>query len=681
MTEGGESIRPEGVVSRPEGGPRSIERLTFSQARERLNKVKERYGEERVPARENLEERIKTLEEEFREKSGLRTVDLGLQYLKEDFEKLKTEEDKEKFIEDAKKRTEQVLAGELEAEEPYRGLRRHVWERGIAGLETVGKKFQPRKEGQGYYPWSTPETTGKTPLKVGTTEGPVQRSENDRLSKAIENLSISIGDLKARLEQGGLISPGPTPEEIMTKPMQMILEALERQTAMFGDTLGRVDPRIEKSRWVDAECSQEFYTRFTPTMEPRFYKELRTSEDRDEWDARWRLARAAFIKKICSGQPDKLIENQDLIELTKEQMETLYGIPGVKEALQWYVKAIVRGETRINGETILDCESGKEFKKFREKLREHLQSSVFGITPDQRSSMTEEESIELESKLKSVDAIAWNWIFCSNLVESIDSRYSFSGTRHDHLAPALCSDDLRAVFHPQEKFENKCLSGLEWGAFGKWGQIQVEKIIETFGFKDKEDKIFFKAAPSREKFWMAKIDGDSLIIYTPECYPSTSLKSFFEEYKDGKKGRPLLQRLLDGEDIHWAEVQADLWKTSYVTVRLRKAVALAEYFAGRVPFEFEKEGKDREWVIPLLDIFRRLHLDNLGKEEFHNLKSWVLRASLGGVKKPNERTLTEPPVLSPGDLPFIAIRLRNARLDYLERGSLGDWNGEGLDIW
>ena len=49
----------------------------------------------------------------------------------------------------------------------------------------------------------------------------------------------------------------------------------------------------EKERWVDVELQQDFYTRFTPNVEPKFYTRL-SSEKRKEWDTRWQLARAAL---------------------------------------------------------------------------------------------------------------------------------------------------------------------------------------------------------------------------------------------------------------------------------------------------------------------------------------------------------------------------------------------------
>lgn len=489
------------------------------------------------------------------------------------------------------------------------------------------------------------------------TESPTERVLGD--------LTVQLGDLiKVLQQEGELRQAAVVPGQPLT--------AAQSQTAELRDIFGRLDPEKEKARWVDVEYSQEFYTRFTPNMEPHFYTMLEKTSERAEWDARWKLARAAFWKKVYSAFPEKLAENQDLIELTKEQMEILYTLPGVKEALKWYAETIVNSAPLRNkdgkevhgdgkevqpGErpmTILDCKSGDDFEKFREAMRGSLgEKKIWDEGRWVREGSKEDERPERrelsELEKKSADAIAWNWIWCGNLIESIDSRYAVrnkeivedrSGItgRHGGLAPALCSDDLRAVFHPQEKFEDKCSQGLEWGVFGKWGQTQVDRIKERVRFKKGGDEVLvFVGANSPNDYWKEKRTNETKIIegkekriiriYSPECYPVVSLRSFFEEYD-------LVDQILKGE-IDWDQMKADLWKTSYVTVKMRKAISLFENFTS-------PDGKPG-WSRKLLDSYRRLGLDDLlGKRRFHNLKVWAVWANFGGVGRPQESTFTLP---------------------------------------
>ena len=552
----------------------------------------------------------------------------------------------------------------------------------------------------------------------------------DKVVQAAESMSTTTQELLNLMRNSGQLQPSLTPEQIVQMTATQIstfLTAYSRQeNERLRGLFGRLPPELEESRWVDVEYDQEFYTRFQPNQEPNFYTALGT-EQRKIWDARWRLARAAYVKKVLGAQPEKLCENQDLIELTKEQMETLYQTPGVKHALEWYASAIVLPvrEQKVGGKILLDCESGKDLEEFRKIMRENLNGVQKwdkmrligeGRTEAEAEQKAQERELS-EAEKKSADAIAWNWICCGNLVESIDSRYSvvkikiretevdkwrrrgafirerryqndrgetvrtytaiIKGLgRHENLAPAVCSDDLRAVFHPQEKAEDKYRNNQEWGNFGRWGAAQLRRIKNEFreyfdGERDKKKraKIVFEPARIKEEFWVARfeerneeIEGErkttrEVIVKAPECYPVISMKSFFETYQDSDSRKTtLLEKLISGQPIDWKEVQADPWKTNYLTVRLRKAVGFFGVFTVA-----SKEG----WARALLDIYTRLNskevlkdyyegtLDlptqRLGQEaerlayyHFHNLKVWADYAVQGGVGRPQDRLVTDP---------------------------------------
>jgi len=415
----------------------------------------------------------------------------------------------------------------------------------------------------------------------------------------------------------------------------------EQQRQLF-ETSRRWPPEKEREHWVDVEWDQEIYTRFVPTMEPMFYQELPFEERRD-WDARWQLARAAHWKKVHYASPKELAEDLDWIQLTNtvEQTERLYNIEGVKQSLEWYADEIVNGTTKIADEgsgeeeefCLVECESEAEFNEFREKLRDYLTRSVFGISEEAESQMSEEERQELRIKVKGADAIAWNWIWCSNLIESVDSRYSLQGPRrlrrrHAWL-PALCSEALRTVYHPQERFEDECANGFEWGAFGKWGMIQLERIKKRFNV-ERED-IIFRAAESPRNFWQAiETKEGEVIVSVPECYPTTSMKSFWETYSDDSQGKvSLLERLLRKEKIDWDRVQSDLLEKDHFFLISKKAAGLLEYFNPGKPAELSRL---RDWTDPLIDILNRLGLFNNEK-----LKSWAIYASKSGVVSVNKK--------------------------------------------
>lgn len=497
-----------------------------------------------------------------------------------------------------------------------------------------------------------------------------------------ENLLKAFKDQKITFEQ--LLNLSQKPVEVLT------------------DSFKRVPPKEERKRWVDVEYRQEFWTKFTPSMEPRFYTELEEGERR-LFDTRWQLARAAYFKKATVASPEKMIENQDLIMLGMEQMEKLYKIPGVQQALEWYAKKIVLNKS------FWDCENEIKFEQIRKEMREFIKKNASGI----KKVKDKEEQKRLA---KDADAVAWNWMWVSNLVESVDSRYSGSASRgrHDGLPGVLASDDLRAVFHSLEKFENKCTKGQEWGVFGKWGVIQlsniqkeiegeinkkeinkkIEEVKNKIKFDNKKDKIeqkwLFRGASSFQNFW--RYDSTEIEIkedkpgyrvinvnhkvFAPECYPTTSMRSFWEEMPakdDGFKKElvesgelnsgeklTLLHYLLYGKEIHWREIKSAFW-VDYIPIKLNKAVQLLKYFKGEARLI---ETKENEWVKPLIDIFVRLKLDK--NKNFHNLKVWSVYSGLGGVLQPESKI---PSIsLRFMDRSVMGERLKRPEVRFLEKG-------------
>ncbi len=445
-------------------------------------------------------------------------------------------------------------------------------------------------------------------------------------------------DIEQRIQ---ILNWGSIPEEdiypLALKAVNSEVEAENQHlsrghTAALVESLGGGSPEQERERWTDVEYEQGFYTRFQPDHEPRFYKNMGKKE-RDEYDARWQLARAAFFKGATSSFPEKQIENQDLTMMKKEQLERLWEIPGVKQMVRTYCVSLVNPNSAF-----WKIKDEKGFEEFRVRKRNQALGSM-GLS---------------DLSQKEADAIAWNLIWVSNLVESLDSRYNSkgSGERHGNLPGILVSDDIRATFHPQEKFEDKCTKRQEWGPFGKWGKTQVGRIKQELKFREGEN-IQYRAARTKSEYWSSRrvgnIEENHIEIFVPECYPTTTMKSFLEEIKvevvaSGEKHSLLdviLGKVPGVNDINWDEVDADPW-IGYLPIKLNKTVKLVDYFAGKTPLEIDKPSGTKAWADPLIDIYTRLGFNDPKKDEsfkrwFHNLKVWVAYTSTGGVKNPNNR--------------------------------------------
>lgn len=490
--------------------------------------------------------------------------------------------------------------------------------------------------------------------------------------------------------------------------LDQLLGVSQRQTRDLIENLRKVDPTEERERWVDVEYKQQFYTRFTPNLEPRFYTELKTVEERALWDARWQLARAAFVKMATSAFPDKYRENQDLSLLGKEQMERLYRMPGTKKMLEAFAQSIFNGKkvTFSDGREVgfWDVQDQDSFDQFRRLLRdEALDDSDFSGIDEVRQikgkGREEERKRRIDLMKKEADVVAWNLMWVSNLTESSDSRYSRSQVGYSHMMPtSLVAGEYKYVLHPQERFEGKCMSGHFYGAFGEWGATQIEKVTEKIGFNRADDEIWFTAATRQLDYWTGKELSDKeikagggrrspnkkgkvFLVSVPECYPTVSAKSFWEfvELRNEKgKKRSLLDFLMKGDEIPWSGgggytegVGQDAWP-AYINGNFHKAYQIMEYFNGEKPLE---ERKEVEWTRPILELFVRLKFndgsmpikpseDFASALTFHNLKVWAVFASRGGVRNPRARMVSNP--LDFMDRKVMENRLAKHRMRYLD---------------
>jgi len=492
-----------------------------------------------------------------------------------------------------------------------------------------------------------------------------------------------------------------------------LTQALDRLT----ESLGEGSPEAERLKWIDMEYKMEFYEKFDPRTEPKFYKNFTNEEERRLWDDRWQLARAAYFKKLTATAPDKYTENQHLSMFGKEQMERLYDMPGVKRMMEGYTQAIVLEEvTSPDGrkhkvdfwpqgkrEMKRGIKDAATFDKFRKEMRER---------------MLVNENLDKVAQIEA-DAVAWSMIYVGNLAESVDSRYSYSGRSHFGMPGVLMAEEYKFVLHPQERFEVKSLLGHFYGAFGKWGVEHVGNFKDEVNFSFKNDEVlFFHTEP--KKYWKyeqpkgvkpeskeAEEEGGRVFyMYTPECYPTITAKSFWEETKVGKPDEqvPLLTILLKGEDIDWDSMYQDAWPI-YMFGSFNKAVQLLEYYK---PGKELEEGKEVEWTRPLMELFGRLkpkrEMDRLWKiyslsrksglgrkdreylekedptgklgqnalpptQSFLNLKTWAVWASYGGIHDPTSKKATPP--LTNMDRRILQTKLSNSQNRFIQGGVMG----------
>ena len=445
------------------------------------------------------------------------------------------------------------------------------------------------------------------------------------------------------------------------------------------------------------------YGRWQPEHAPLWFQELSVEDQRLE-ETKLQLARAAFAKLMNGGQADKIIETEQDAMLFVEQMKSLYELPGVKPAMEWYVQKMINGEEIIIGEEQVrnrdgtlrtnpdgtpqmkpvtkswwDIGDNTEFEQMRQVMRRERLADI-GRSDD----VDDLEKMER-------DAIALNFLYVCHVAESLDSRYSTfkgSGERHPSLPGILLSDDLRALMHPQEKAESKWQSGQPWdGNLGPWCQQQFSHIKDDLNPKEKF-QIAIASGPG--EFWTIDRSGGATRIRVPECYPTTSVKSFLEEtvieQPDGSD-KMLLQYLTNGEEIPWREIGAsEPWSISYGTVKLPKALKLLDTFQDAklaVDLRDLREGL-RKWANAdpkVNEVFTRLGFRKrngspISKEQFHNLKVWAIYAGLGGMREVGRKTPSLR--LDMGQRAILVRLLQQSYVGYLDRGEDFEFNKSSI---
>lgn len=457
----------------------------------------------------------------------------------------------------------------------------------------------------------------------------------------------------------------------------------EQLSRALVEAFGKQPSFRERSRWTDVEYENEFYTRFYPNSEPRFYTDMETGQHK-VWDAKWQVARAAYVKKSIASFPEKYKENKDLEQLSQEQIGLIYNTAGVKEMWEGYADAIVNNTrvTLADGRSlsIYECRSKVDFNAFREALREReLTGSISVLSAG--FELASERSFELKRPLtdveigecydliaKEADAAAWNLtlIFCQ--FESSNSYYSHSGRVYGDLPSAINSADFRSVFAPQERYFGKMLSGQNWGMFSNWGLTQVKMIKDDARFDSDKDEIVYRPAP-KGKYWTwdhlrserpqdpdkAAKGGRVIAVYAPECYPVRTCGSYMEETKYGDK--TLLNHLLDRTTVDFESASAEDACAAWLFSKFNRGVSLQSYFMsgedGKT-FDAGKPGMAIAWGVPLEETLNtRLKLEQVlnnlrsslppGKityQDVHNVIVWAVYASTGGVKNPKSKEVT-----------------------------------------
>jgi hypothetical protein len=579
---------------------------------------------------------------------------------------------------------EAVLTGSVDPERVDRYLKEIN-----ARVEDLERERRPPVEVS-----SRPEATSDiiTPLAETLREG------QTRMAEAVEKLGVRLEEGQERFREVTEKAQVEGRENInaLMDQMSQALEAsraaspssqISTESAYAGtlmDLFGE-DPKQSREIWAQAEYRQNFPLRFNPGQEPKFFKQL-GYEGRALMEARWRLATATYAAKKLSGNAEKyVLENPELPLITNEEMKRLYEMPGVRQGLEWYADFVCNNKTievtrrgRRVPITIWECRNDSEFQQIRKAMRDE---ALVALSGDGDVKTNFGGGVEEELDKYEADAVAWNLIKVTNLLESMDSRYSRSGARHGDISGDLLSDDVRALLHPQEKWEAKISKNPpeSWGILSGWGETQVGRVKHEAKVGGK-DRVVFSVARKLSDYWtyteeLGTGGGRTITIMAPECFPTTIAGSFWEHC--GQDGENLLDKLLSKEKIDWDEVSGG-WNP-YLFVTLLQSVKVFKYWNPGVGIAYNKPGHATAFAGDLSGAINRSGMNRrLSDKELHNLKVWAVYGGTG-VNKIMSR-LPEP-AWSGTQKAILETAFREPHIGYLAKGKgfLG-MGGEKLDL-
>lgn len=394
-------------------------------------------------------------------------------------------------------------------------------------------------------------------------------------------------------------------------------EAIETQAA--GTRLGYIGA-IKETRLSDNEEYKEFQyaerwcnSRLeigTQLTRPDFWLDA-SHEERRVLEYRAELARAVNVKRTTGFTLENQANNSELAGFTKAETAALYRVPGVREAMETYIKYLDnadsdderynpirnrdKGKEKPSHVSVLTIQDRDDAEQMRKQIAEREIAPLLEVKLRKKYPMsTKEEIVALrkDAARMAVDAeqIAFNLLYIGNAFESFDSKWSPERDRAGNLnderrrlrktslmASELVFPGIKFIMNPMDALvvrsfrEKKRLKLV--GSFGNWAHEQIPRALERIGAENFDYVVVVRSdsADAEKKWWTAKKTGGGVTLYIPDCYPVQLMKSIWEETvitpREGQdvsvnqRGKAsLIDFLRAEEEIPWEKPEAaGLW--------------------------------------------------------------------------------------------------------------------------
>lgn len=381
---------------------------------------------------------------------------------------------------------------------------------------------------------------------------------------------------------------------------------------------------------------------------PVYYVEM-TRKEREIHDIVIEFTNAANFKKTRAIPPtlEVFSKYEGWGGLQTPEVKKLYEVPGVRSALERYIKIYdtdeKMGEREIQKNHIPEefslrtAKSREQLLVCRERIREDIKKGVLIGYKQQGKQIENKELLDLKSR--EAEQIAFTILYIGNTFESLDSKYNDM----DRIRPAECMNDLinipiKFAMDPMDvlldSLKKDRAEAVPHGRLGEWAYNMA--IESNHGKKLSIENVHFMVDENKnpKDYWRVSNNGKDIII--PECYPRDLLKSVWEEVtaNEGEVKTKLIDYLRAGKEIPWNNVSDSMW-IEY-SLKTGKAGVLSETLLGKNPIKWGDNDAVGDWIQTTQNALARF-----GLRSADSVKRWMLYASVGIDDKVREPKLRD----------------------------------------
>jgi hypothetical protein len=426
---------------------------------------------------------------------------------------------------------------------------------------------------------------------------------------------------------------------------------------LFGDRLSTDEKYLEFLK--DEQWWRKPIPAINADAPPSYYVEM-TPYEREVHQTRIEFTNAGVFKKGKVNPPtlDTLTKYEGWAGLATPETKILYEIPGVRKAMEMYIKMVDDDDfvklTRVDGTeySIRTSQNRDEVMNFRSYVREAIAGDIaheyklYAATPNfdpkDRIKMKKKGLLKLDTtrgdkkllqfKCREAEQIACTMLFIGNTFEGLDSIW---GTDSRERGPETFSDlvnvPIKLAMNPLDYLVSSFKKGSEElstvGKFGGWGYNMAVESNGGFPLNNIEEIVIVPAEKGQEnRFWT--VDRGGRRIFVPECYPRKLVGSVWEETTVEENGvkRTLLSHLRSGEEIPWDKVKGSMWDD--YTSKLSKAGKIWDLLQGNTTIRWGQYDEIGKWIQDVTNALAKFGLRN-----DTSVKRWILYASAGFHEK------------------------------------------------